>query len=99
MIYIISISLIYLLLEILLRKILKIKYKGFIGKYKHVNQKYKTIEKYTFILFASIIIINIFLQKVEDPFIFAWVFFMIMWFIRGFEEWKYDRDAKEYIIS
>ncbi|MGM7722154.1 DUF4181 domain-containing protein [Metabacillus sp. Hm71] len=87
------------IVDFLLRKLLRVKHKGFFGRYEHFNKNYALAEKYTFIIFLVLLISNIFIQFVNDPFIFTWALLTFIWLIRGIQEWKYDKENKEYIFS
>lgn len=87
------------IVDFFLRKILRVKYKGFFGRYKHFNKNYALAETFTFMIFLVLLVVNIFIQLVNNPFILTWAFLTFIWLIRGIQEWKYDKENKEYIFS
>jgi len=89
----------YLACDLLLRKILNVKHKGFIGKDDRHNKIYPIIEKWTFILFFLVVLSDLFFHFLSISYVLVWVLFAFIWSLRGFEEWKYNRDGKEYIFN
>ena len=46
----------FIAFDLILRKKLKVKNKGFIGKFEHHNKNYATIEKYALTLFFLVVL-------------------------------------------
>lgn len=92
---------IYTLLYYLLHKLFKVekRQKGIFGKYEHLDERIEKIEKYILYIFLVLIGINIFIVFAENPFHLLWLYFGILWLLRGFEEWKYNKQSNEYIVN
>ncbi|MBP0725276.1 DUF4181 domain-containing protein [Bacillus sp. RG28] len=89
----------YLVCDLLLRKILNVKNKGFIGKDERHNKIYPIIEKWAVILFLLVVLSDLFFHFLSIPYFLVWILFAFIWSLRGIEEWKYNRDEKEYIFN
>ncbi|WP_242309354.1 DUF4181 domain-containing protein [Bacillus cereus group sp. BfR-BA-01331] len=85
-------------LEELLRKKLNMEKRGFFG-YKHVNSLHVKLEIGLFFIYfiGSMVYTNNF-QNANVGYAF-FAFWGVLWTLRAWMEWKYDRESKEYIIS
>ncbi|MBM6616947.1 DUF4181 domain-containing protein [Bacillus suaedaesalsae] len=93
------IILVYLLLDSILCKLLKVKRKSIFGRYEHLDVKYASTEKYLFYACLGFMVINLFFDIVNSPFTIMWLFFSILWLYRGYQEWKFNKENKVYVLS
>ncbi|HDX9639590.1 TPA: DUF4181 domain-containing protein [Bacillus mobilis] len=85
-------------LEQFLRRKLNLEKRGFFG-YKHVNSLHVKLEIVLFIIYfvSSMIYINSD-ENANIGYAF-FIFFAMLWTLRAWMEWKFDRESKEYILS
>ncbi|PKJ54118.1 DUF4181 domain-containing protein [Bacillus sp. SN10] len=85
-------------LEQFLRRKLNMEKRGFFG-YKHVNGLHVTLEIVLFIIYfvSSMIYVNSD-ENAKIGYAF-FIFFTMLWTLRAWMEWKFDRESKEYILS
>ncbi|MFE9078228.1 DUF4181 domain-containing protein [Bacillus mobilis] len=85
-------------LEQFLRRKLNMEKRGFFG-YKHVNSLHVKLEIVLFIIYfvSSMIYLNCD-ENANIGYAF-FIFFAMLWMLRAWMEWKFDRESKEYILS
>ncbi len=84
-------------IEILLRKLLRTDRKA-LKRYGPINDFQKRGELFLLIIFLFILAVQVFL-KGDLWFGSVLIYFVVSTLFRGFIEWKYDRQSKEYIIT
>ncbi|WP_226668240.1 DUF4181 domain-containing protein [Metabacillus litoralis] len=87
------------LIELLFRRLFKMKKVGLFGKYEHHTIKFEKREKILFFSFMLVLMINIIFEMIVNNLLILTVYIMLSSLIRGIEEWQYDRESKEYVFS
>jgi len=85
--------------DLLLRKILNVKYQWFKGKDERHHKIFSITEKWTIFLFFLVVLSDLFFHFLSLPYFLVWLLFAFIWILRGIEEWNYNRDKKEYIFN
>ncbi|WP_394141631.1 DUF4181 domain-containing protein [Cytobacillus oceanisediminis] len=95
-IYMLLLGVIYLIIELFLRKKLKTNRKsGFLRIFKGRNKIFLTVEIVILISFLVLIFFKPPVFSVFGPFVFLFILFLL----RGLEEWVFRRHEKEYYHS
>ncbi|EJQ51369.1 Uncharacterized protein BWINRASL_02596 [Bacillus mycoides] len=97
-IIIIGVCIVGYFLEKLLRKKLNMPKRGFWG-YKHVNSLHVKLEIGLFIIYLITSFIYLTTFENSNAGYAFFTFFVTLWVLRAWMEWKYDRESKEYILS
>jgi len=86
-------------IDTILRRILNVNHKGFWRIYKPHNKRLGIIEELVFVLFFIIIACAFYFHFLADPYVLFFLLAVIIWLIKGIDEWRYNRVEKEYIFS
>ena len=97
-IFLLLLFLVSYLFEKILRKIANVKKrKGFI--YKPLNERHKRWQRIIVVIYIIGLMIHGFSSSEIDIYVLNIIFLTVLYLHRAFMEWKYDKDAREYIIT
>jgi len=97
-IIVVAIFIFWFILDLLLRYILGIKLKKAFKKFEHHDVMFKNIDKWLFRVFLLLLLINIVLSFM-DMIVFVFIYLAITSFLHGIQEWKFDKENREYIFT
>ncbi|MBP0725277.1 DUF4181 domain-containing protein [Bacillus sp. RG28] len=96
---VICIMLAMILMEAILRKIFKIKYKNFWGKYESYNKNFERMKEFAFYIFFLVVLCDFYFHSLADAYLLPYIFAALVWLLRGIDYWIYSRPGKGYVLS